>query len=92
VLRRQQGLASSVRRQALHSFYDGRRDTYVNTDVSDKKEAVMMHVNSATPAGVGPKHARYAYPCRLQGRSGGEHVGGEQRGGGGALALLRSGG
>jgi hypothetical protein len=41
------GPASTVRRQAFHGYYDGRKDTYVNTDVSDKKEAAMMHVNYA---------------------------------------------
>ena len=41
------GPASTVRRQAFHGYYDGHKDTYVNTDVSDKREAAMMHVNYA---------------------------------------------
>ena len=41
------GPASTIRRQAFQGYYDGRKDTYVNTDVSDKKEAAMMHVNYA---------------------------------------------
>jgi hypothetical protein len=28
-------------------FYDGRKDTYLNTDVSDKAQAAAMHVNFA---------------------------------------------
>jgi hypothetical protein len=41
------GPASTVSRAAFHGYYDGRKDTYLNTDVSDKKEAAMMHVNYA---------------------------------------------
>ena len=41
------GPVSTVRRDAFHGYYDGHKDTYVNTDVSDKKQAAMMHVNYA---------------------------------------------
>ena len=41
------GPASAIRRPAFHGFYDGHKDTYVNTDVSDKAEAKSMHVNYA---------------------------------------------
>jgi hypothetical protein len=41
------GPASMVERPAFHGFYDGHKDTYVNTDVSDKVEAKSMHVNYA---------------------------------------------
>jgi hypothetical protein len=41
------GPANTVRRQAFHGYYDGHKDTYVNTDVSDKREAAMMRVNYA---------------------------------------------
>jgi hypothetical protein len=41
------GAASRISRPAFRGYYDGRKDTYVNTDVSDKKEAAMMHVNYA---------------------------------------------
>jgi hypothetical protein len=41
------GPASMVERPAFHGFYDGHKDTYVNTDVSDKAEAKSMHVNYA---------------------------------------------
>src|SRR5207247_11045268 len=41
------GPASMVQRPAFHGYYDGHKDTYVNTDVSDKAEAKAMHVNYA---------------------------------------------
>jgi hypothetical protein len=37
----------SVNRPAFHGYYDGHKDTYLNTDVSDKAEAKAMHVNYA---------------------------------------------
>jgi hypothetical protein len=39
------GAATNVSRTAFHGYYDGHRDTYLNTDVSDKTEAAAMHVN-----------------------------------------------
>ena len=36
-----------VSRQAFSGYYDGHRDTYLNTDVSNKAEAKAMHVNYA---------------------------------------------
>jgi hypothetical protein len=41
------GPATMVERPAFHGFYDGHKDTYVNTDVSAKAEAKTMHVNYA---------------------------------------------
>jgi hypothetical protein len=41
------GPASMVERPAFQGFYDGHKDTYVNTDVSDNAEAKSMHVNYA---------------------------------------------
>jgi hypothetical protein len=41
------GPASSITRPAFHGYYDGHKDTYVNTDVSDKADARAMHVNYA---------------------------------------------
>src|SRR5262245_18510660 len=41
------GPASTTERPAFHGFYDGHKDTYVNTDVSDKADAKAMHVNYA---------------------------------------------
>lgn len=41
------GKTSSIKRPAFQGYYDGHKDTYLNTDVSDKAEATMMHVNYA---------------------------------------------
>jgi hypothetical protein len=54
------GKASSIMRPAFHGYYDGHKDTYLNTDVSDKAEATMMHVNYApvlksVPLGSAPE-------------------------------------
>jgi hypothetical protein len=41
------GPASTLGRKAFQGYYDGHKDTYLNTDVSDKAEAAAMHVNYA---------------------------------------------
>jgi hypothetical protein len=41
------GPAGRTSRPAFHGYYDGRKDTYLNTDVSDQREAAMMHINYA---------------------------------------------
>jgi hypothetical protein len=41
------GRASTLRRQSFQGYYDGHKDTYLNTDVSDKTEAAAMHINYA---------------------------------------------
>jgi hypothetical protein len=41
------GPTTTVKRPAFHGYYDGHKDTYLNTDVSSKTEAKMMHVNYA---------------------------------------------
>ena len=41
------GTPSTISRKAFQGYYDGHRDTYLNTDVSDKAEAAAMHVNYA---------------------------------------------
>jgi hypothetical protein len=41
------GPTSTISRPAFHGYYDGRKDTYLNTDVSDKAEAMAMHINYA---------------------------------------------
>ena len=41
------GPTSRISRQAFHGYYDGHKDTYLNTDVSDKAEAAAMHINYA---------------------------------------------
>ena len=39
------GPAKTISRPAFQGYYDGHKDTYLNTDVSSKSEAAMMHVN-----------------------------------------------
>ena len=39
------GSAKTTSRPAFQGYYDGHKDTYLNTDVSSKSEAAMMHVN-----------------------------------------------
>jgi hypothetical protein len=46
------GPASKIARPAFHGFYDGHRDTYLNTDVSSKAEAAMMHINYSARIGA----------------------------------------
>ena len=41
------GAATSISRKAFQGYYDGHKDMYLNTDVSDKAEAAAMHVNYA---------------------------------------------
>jgi hypothetical protein len=41
------GPQTTVKRPAFHGYYDGHKDTYLNTDVSDKAEAKSMHINYA---------------------------------------------
>jgi hypothetical protein len=41
------GKARTVRHQAFKGFYDGRKDTYFNLDVSNKAEAKAEHINYA---------------------------------------------
>jgi hypothetical protein len=43
----QMGKMTSIKRPAFHGYYDGHKDTYLNTDVSDKADAAAMHVNYA---------------------------------------------
>ncbi len=47
------GPTSTISRPAFHGYYDGHKDTYLNTDVSSKAEATAMHINySASIGGV----------------------------------------
>ena len=41
------GTPTRVTREAFQGFYDGHRDTYLNTDVSSRQQAAAMHVNYA---------------------------------------------
>jgi len=39
------GPATSITQPAFHGYYDGHKDTYLNTDVSSKSDATAMHIN-----------------------------------------------
>ncbi len=39
------GPAKTTGRPAFQGYYDGHKDTYLNTDVSSKSDAAVMHVN-----------------------------------------------
>ena len=39
------GTSGSIKRPAMHGYYDGHKDTFLNTDVSDEMQAAQMHVN-----------------------------------------------
>src|SRR6266566_2456749 len=41
------GPQSTTTRPAFHGYYDGHKVTYLNTDVSVKADATMMHINYA---------------------------------------------
>jgi len=41
------GPTTTIKRAAFHGYYDGHKDTYLNTDVSNKADAKAMHVNYA---------------------------------------------
>jgi hypothetical protein len=41
------GPKTTIKRPAFHGYYDGHKDTYLNTDVSSKSEAMAMHINYA---------------------------------------------
>jgi hypothetical protein len=41
------GPPRTIRRTAFQGYYDGHRDTYLNTDVSNKAQAASMHINYA---------------------------------------------
>ena len=41
------GTSTTISRKAFMGYYDGHKDTYLNTDVSDKAQAKGMHVNYA---------------------------------------------
>src|SRR2546429_4184160 len=45
------GPAASIPRPAFHGYYDGHKDTYLNTDVSSKADAAAMHINYSAVIG-----------------------------------------
>ena len=48
------GPPSTLGRASFQGYYDGHKDTYLNTDVSDKAEAAAMHINYAPGLKVVP--------------------------------------
>jgi hypothetical protein len=48
------GMSTTISRKAFEGYYDGHKDTYLNTDVSDKREAAAMHINYAPALGAVP--------------------------------------
>jgi hypothetical protein len=46
-IRNPMGTVTTVRQPAWLGYYDGHKDTYLNTDVSSKAQATAMHVNYA---------------------------------------------
>jgi hypothetical protein len=45
------GPSARILRPAFHGYYDGHKDTYLNTDVSNKAEAKAMHINYSPTIG-----------------------------------------
>ena len=45
------GPSAKVLRPAFHGYYDGHKDTYLNTDVSSKADAAAMHINYSAVIG-----------------------------------------
>src|SRR5213596_2201456 len=41
----------TITRPVFHGYYDGHKDTYLNTDVSSKKDAAAMHMNYSANIG-----------------------------------------
>src|SRR5262249_10739715 len=46
------GPSTRILRHAFHGYYDGHKDTYLNTDVSSKAEAKAMHINYSAKIGT----------------------------------------
>jgi len=46
------GPSARILRPAFHGYYDGHKDTYLNTDVSSKAEAKAMHINYSAKIGA----------------------------------------
>ncbi len=45
------GSPKMVTRAAFQGYYDGHKDTYLNTDVSSKSDATAMHINYSARLG-----------------------------------------
>jgi hypothetical protein len=48
------GPMTRVVRPAMHGFYDGHKDTFLNTDVSNRAQAREMHINFSAMLGKVP--------------------------------------
>src|ERR687887_765804 len=46
------GPSTRIQRPAFHGYYDGHKDTYLNTDVSSKAEAAAMRINYSATIGT----------------------------------------
>jgi hypothetical protein len=46
------GPVSKIKPPAFHGCYDGHKDTYLNTDVSNKTEAAAVHINYSARIGT----------------------------------------
>src|SRR5438270_14098261 len=46
------GSAKATSRPAFQGYYDGHKDTYLNTDVSSKAQAAAMHINYSAKIGT----------------------------------------
>ena len=46
------GPSTSITRPAFRGYYDGHKDTYLNTDVSSNAEAALMHINYSAKIGT----------------------------------------
>jgi hypothetical protein len=45
------GPTARVTRPAFHGYYDGHKNTYLNTDLSSKADAAAMHINYSASIG-----------------------------------------
>jgi hypothetical protein len=45
------GPSSKISRPSFRGYYDGHKDTYLNTDVSNKADAKAMHINYSARIG-----------------------------------------
>jgi len=45
------GPVSTIAQKSFQGYYDGHKDTYLNTDISSKAEAAAMHINYSASLG-----------------------------------------
>ena len=46
------GAVTKTLRPTFHGYYDGHKDTYLSTDVSNRAQAKMMHINFSAQIGT----------------------------------------